>query len=179
MKARKFPLLETRRLQLRKLEDSDWESVSFLRSDEKVNQFVVRPKAETREEALEFIEKIRGFVDSGDSFYWSISKKIESEMIGSICLWNFSEDRRSAEIGYDLKPMFQNQGIMTEAVQAVIDFAFRELKLERIEACTHRKNESSKKLLLKKHFQLNPERRDEEFPENIIFEIYRGPENAK
>ena len=89
MKAINFPQLETQRLLLRELEDSDWESISFLRSDEKVNQFVVRPKAETREEALEFIEKIRGFVDSGDSFYWSISKKIESEMIGSICLWNF------------------------------------------------------------------------------------------
>ena len=47
MKAINFPQLETQRLLLRELEDSDWESISFLRSDEKVNQFVVRPKAES------------------------------------------------------------------------------------------------------------------------------------
>ena len=173
MKSREFPQLETPRLLLRKLVETDWESVSYLRTDELVNQFVERPKAETREKALEFIERIRGFVDSGVSHYWCVCLKDDPEMIGSVCLWNFSEDRRIAEIGYDLKPRFQNRGLMSEAVQAVIDYGFRELKLERIEAFTHRKNESSKKLLLKNHFQLNPERRDEEFLENIIFEIYR------
>ena len=38
------------------------------------------------------------------------------EMIGSICLWNFTDNQKSAEIGYDLSPKYQRKGIMNEIV---------------------------------------------------------------
>lgn len=178
MKTNKYLPLETTRLLLRDLETSDWESVSFLRTDKTVNQYVRRPDAPTREKALEFIGKIRLQTANGESFYWCISLKNEPEMIGSISLWNFSVDRTTAEVGYDLKPTFQNQGIMSEALQAVLSFGFGKLELKKMEAFTERRNEPSKKLLLKNQFLLNLERKDKDNPENLIFEICHPAQTA-
>lgn len=168
----KYRPLETVRLSLRKINESDWENLSYLRSDKLVNQFVRRANADTGEKALAFIDRTTRQISSGDLFYWCISLKNEPEMIGSICLWNLSADRICAEMGYDLKPEFQGQGIMTEAMQAVLDFGFGELDLQKIEAFTERRNEGSKRLLLKNRFLLNQERKDEENSENLIFEIF-------
>ena len=45
-----------------------------------------------------------------------------------------SKENRSAEVGYSLSRDYWNQGIMTEALRAVIRFGFEELRLNRIEA---------------------------------------------
>ena len=69
-------------------------------------------------------------------------------MIGSICLWNFSEDRKVAEIGYDLDPKYQRKGIMTESINAVLNFGFRKLSLEKIEAFTQKQNKERNFIVL-------------------------------
>ena len=92
-------------------------------------------------------------------------------MIGNIVLWNFSKDRKTAEVGYDLSPEFQGQGIMDEAMKAVLHFGFNQLKLELVEAFTSKQNESSKKLLLRNYFKLNASRKDSDDEDNIIFEL--------
>jgi [ribosomal protein S5]-alanine N-acetyltransferase len=47
---------------------------------------------------------------------------------------------------------FQGQGIMKEAAQVVIEYAFQTLKFEKILAFTHYKNLNSTNLLLKLSF---------------------------
>lgn len=166
-----FPELETERLQLRKLEESDFERIIYLRSDPVVNQFVKRPKAENREDAIAFIEKISLQFLSGKSIYWVISKKDAEVMLGSICLWNFSEDGKTAELGYDLSPAAQGNGFMDEALKRVLKFGFDDLNFEKIEAYTQKNNQASIKLLKRNGFIKNPERSDPDNPLNIIFEL--------
>jgi len=89
-------------------------------------------------------------------------------------LWNFSEDRKTAEVGYELLPEFHHQGIMTEALKAVIDFSFKELQLTKIVAMTNKFNENSKGLLLKNDFILEVGREDEGFPDNLVFSLKKS-----
>jgi len=177
MKFIDFPLLVTERLILRKLEESDWESISYLRSDKIVNQFVKRANADTNKKALDFIKNTNLKITKDLLIYWSISFRNDQKMIGSICLWNFSKDNKTAEIGYDLGPKFQNKGIMNEAMIKVLDFGFQILSLDKIEAFTHKKNENSKSLLIKNNFRLNQKRLDQDNLENMIFEINRPAAN--
>jgi len=104
--------------------------------------------------------------------YWAITLKGKTRLIGTICLWNFTEENSVAEVGYDLNPEFQKKGIMSEALKAVVSYGFQKLEFSRIEAFTQIENESSKLLLIKNKFKLHPTRIDEGFPENIIFELY-------
>ena len=166
-----FPVLETKRLLLRQITLNDWEEVYFLRSDKAVNKYVIRPVPKNRKEAEEFIEKITSGIKNNKHLYWSITLKSNPKMIGSISLWNFSEDRKIGEVGYDLHTDFQNQGIMSEAMHCVLAFGFDKLKLNQIEAFTHRENENSKMLLEKHHFILNKERKDKDNGMNSVYEL--------
>ncbi|KAB8155890.1 GNAT family N-acetyltransferase [Kordia sp. TARA_039_SRF] len=166
-----FIEIATERLLLAKLQKTDWEMVSFLRTDENVNKFIQRPTAETKEKALQFIERIHKNIENQDSYYWKITEKGNATMIGAISLWNFSKDRKAAEVGYDLSPKYQGKGIMSEALQNVIAFGFQNLNLDLIEAYTHYQNESSKTLLKRNGFRLVEGKKDADNTTNIVYEL--------
>ncbi|MEO8795808.1 MAG: GNAT family N-acetyltransferase [Daejeonella sp.] len=163
------PEIECERIVLRELKISDAPEILFLRSDSVVNKFVKRNTPENLDEAIEFIRRIRNETESSKIYYWSIALKSQPKMIGSICLWKISEDRKVAEVGYDLHPHFQKKGIMDEALRAVLKFAFQTLFLQHVEAFTHFDNQSSIKLLERNSFLKDENRSDESNDNNRIF----------
>ena len=74
-------------------------------------------------------------------------------MVGTICLFCFSDEAGKCEIGYELLTEFQGQGIMKEALEKVIDYAFNTINVQQIEAFFHKDNQASKKLLEKLSFE--------------------------
>jgi len=166
-----FPRLNTPRLFLRELKTKDAEQVLFLRSDKEVNKFIKRQTPTKIQDALDFINKIQMGYGKRETITWVICTRDKPKMIGSICLWNYSLDRKTAEVGYDLNPSFQNRGIMTEALQAVLNFGFDTLQLDKIKAFTHYANENSKNLLTKNAFTLVEGEIDADNEDNIIFSI--------
>lgn len=166
-----FPEFHTKRLFLRKLKQSDWKMISYLRSDELVNRYVKRPSAETKEESFAFISKIERGSEDRSMLYWVITKNGNEEMIGSICLWNFTEDRKTAEVGYDLSPEFQNKGIMDESLKTILKYGFTVLNLEVIIAYTQGNNFASTKLLERNDFQISKELEDTVNIENVVYEL--------
>lgn len=92
-------------------------------------------------------------------------------MIGSISLWNFSDDRQFAEVGYDLHPEFQGKGLMTETLKLVLEFGFERLKLNSIEAYTQNNNQPSIKMLVNNGFVLVEGKTDPSNSDNCIYQI--------
>lgn len=171
MKINSFPSLKTDRLVLRIPASKDLNDILFLRSDAIVNQYVNRPLTKNLQDAEDFLNKISKDMEAGKIIYWAITEKDTDQMIGSICLWQFSSDGKKGEVGYDLKPQFHRKGIMSEALKAVLNFGFEHLRLERIEAYTQYDNQGSVQLLTNCNFTLLPERRDEHNPANRIFSL--------
>lgn len=147
-----FPQLLTEHLFLRHLIGKDDEQVFALRSDDTVNRFLDRPRAQSIEEARDFIKKINSGITADQWIFWAICFREELRLIGTICLWNFSEENRQAEIGYELLPDFHHKGIMQEAMGKVMEFGFSTLGLNRIEAWTVKQNIPSIKILEHNHF---------------------------
>jgi len=164
-----FPGLKTTRLHLRKLSESDEGEILFLRSDPVMNKYIHRQKMNGPEEAREFILRIDRDISDERCLYWAISAEDNLKLIGVICLWNFSEDHRIAELGYELMPAFQKQGIMQEAVLCVLQYGFEQISLEKIEAFTHKKNKNSIRLLKKNGFRLLSGRTDPHNASNVIY----------
>ncbi len=174
MKIQDYSEIKTERLLLRKLEESDSDVILFLRSDETVNKFIERSedrKTKNNDDALKFIRTINEEIRIKKSVTWGIALGVDPKIIGTICLWNFSEDRKTAEVGYGLNPTFHNKGIMSEALSRVINYGFNDLNLDMIEAFTHKENKSSRKILDKNGFHLNENRKDKDNLMNLIFEI--------
>lgn len=168
-----FPILETSRLVLRQLNENDVEMVFFLRSDTTVNAYIKRKGAKNLKDAIHFMEKIENGYINGDNIHWAVCKKDDDKMIGSICLWNFSQDLKTGEVGYSLHPKFQNQGIMTEALKSIIAFGFYQLNFEHLLAFTHKRNNNSLQLLKKNGFYLHEESSDPSNENNIIYGLDR------
>ena len=166
-----FPVLITKRVILRQVTNMDWKEVLFLRSDKKVNQFVKRPLSKNKEDAEKFITRVTSGIKNNENLYWVITQKENDKMIGSISLWNFSADKKTGEVGYDLHPDFQRIGIMSEVLNQILQFGFEKLKLNKIEAYTQYNNKSSVQLLLKNNFKLIENKKDKDNEMNIIFEI--------
>ncbi|MDR5589905.1 GNAT family N-acetyltransferase [Christiangramia sp. SM2212] len=166
-----FPEIVTPRLVLREPRMEDWTVISYLRSDKEVNRFVNRSCAGTREKAIEFIQKCLDDINRDKLINWFICLKEDRRMIGTICLWNISKDRKTAEIGYDLHTTFHGFGLMNEAMKAVLKYGFDEMNLQLIEAFTHELNTRSLNLLNRNNFKWNKDRVDTENDDNVIYEL--------
>lgn len=166
--------LETDRLILKEINESHVEDILRIRSHEVTNQFVRRNSPKNNYEALDFILSIQKKTANKETVYFGISYKNQSNLMGTICLWNFSEDRKTAEVGYELLPDYHRKGIMSESLQAVLEYGFSQLNLQQVLAFTNKFNENSKGLLLKHHFVLEEGRIDEGFPENLVFSLKKG-----
>jgi [ribosomal protein S5]-alanine N-acetyltransferase len=165
-----FPILTTEKLTIRRLSIDDCQGIFDLRSDPKINKFLDRQLCKTSEDAKNFINNVNQNIEKGGTYYWAISLSETKQLVGTICLYDFSNEKNSCEIGYELITKFQGQGIMQEAAQAVIEYVFQILKIKKILACTHYENLSSVNLLLKLNF-LKPIQTDKENPNLIIFSL--------
>lgn len=169
-KSQSYPQFITDRLVLNKLKPFDDLKIELLRSDEVVNRYIDRPKTSSRKDAIAFIQKINGGIDRGEKvYYWAIRLLDQPDLIGTICIWNFSEEDRKAELGYELLPRFHGKGLMDESLKEIISFAFHVLKLHKLEAYTHKENDASVRLLRRNGFLKDDSQTD---PDNLSIEIY-------
>jgi ribosomal-protein-alanine N-acetyltransferase len=169
-----FPILTTERLTLRQLVINDEQEIFTLRSDSEINKYLDRQISNTIDDARDFINKIT----RSDSLYWAITLSDKNVLIGTICLFGFSDENYKCEIGYELLTNFQGQGIMKEAVEKVIDYAFNTIKVKKIEAFMHRDNLSSIKLLEKFSFR-NSNEPDNTNPDLICYYLTNQIGNLK
>ena len=170
MNSATFPILTTERLTLRQLSIDDQQDVFGLRSDPEINKFIDRQLCKTTEDAKNFINKVNDNIEKSDTYYWAITLTDTKTLVGTICLFAFSSEKNSCEIGYELMTKFQGQGIMKEAAQVVIDYVFQTIKFKKILAFTHYENQSSTNLLLKFNFLKSIET-DKENPILTIFTL--------
>lgn len=166
-----FPVLETERLTLRQLTDFDVTDIYRLRRNEEVNRYLQRLWPGSEEHALDFIRDINDGINNNTWIYWAITLSGSDNVIGTVALWKFDAYENSAELGYELLPAFQGQGIMREALTAILDHAFNVISLSVIEASTHKNNVKSIKLLNKLRFDFVPGKLDTENPAHIIYRI--------
>jgi ribosomal-protein-alanine N-acetyltransferase len=79
----------------------------------------------------------------------------DQRIIGSCNLSQiFRGNLRQAFLGYWVGAAFSGQGYMTDALQLVLRYAFKNLKLHRIEANIQPENEDSKRLAARAGFRL-------------------------
>lgn len=159
---------------MRELLPKDDEVIFRLRSDDQVNKYLGRKKADTIEDARAHMHRVaEGCIKDG-LYFWGIEIQEEERLIGTICLWNLDHEKNTAEIGYELLPEWQGKGIMQEALARVIEFSLNEIQLSALTAWTHHENEASSRLLKKNGFRrdLEEENRNANIhPMNIYIRV--------
>ena len=164
-----MPNFQTKRLIINAIERTDEPALVTLRSDDRVNMYINRPKQVSLEDVRAFVLRIQEGVRNLQLYYWAIRLPIDNQLIGTICLWNFVEENASAEIGYELHPDHQGKGIMQEALVHILDFAENTLQLQQIKAYIHQDNTASRRMVERNRFYLDPVHMDESHEQNLIY----------
>ena len=122
------PVLETERLILRPLEARDTPAIQRLFPQWEVvkHLYAQVPWPYPEDGAATNMAQCLEDRAKGLKFYWAITLKGSDELRGRIDLWAFDPERRDSR-GFWLDPLLHGQGLMTEAADAVTDYAFRTL----------------------------------------------------
>ena len=140
----KIPVLSNHRITLRGLELSEAAAI--------IDISVYNGVFATNEtEAAHILEQINADIAKGESLHWGIFLNGTDEIAGTCGYYRgFAEN--SGEIGYILRESYRGKGLMTEAVQLLVDFGFKTLKLDQIIAYTDLSNSASAAVLQRAGF---------------------------
>lgn len=138
-----FPILHINNVfYLREQIDKDTEAFFDYYTEPEVTNYILSSNPRNLAEASAEINYCRDLFRYKRGIYWTLARKEDDRMIGAIGLYINNQHHR-AEICYDLSRHYWNRGIMTKALQIVIDFCFDCIALNRIEALTLRENIAS------------------------------------
>lgn len=146
---KEVPTLETARLILRKLTAADINDIFEYASQSKITTYLPWETHKSKDDSFGFLKMTDEKFVSTDNINWGIELKSEKKIVGSIEIRKWNDINRCGDIGYALSPLFWNQGIMTEALKRIIDFAFDELNLNRVEAHCDEENTGSYRVMEK------------------------------
>lgn len=160
-----FPILETERLKLRKVELSDVEDYHEIRSNKRVMQYIARPLAQTLEDTKGVIERVHETIEKSEGINWAVCLKDDPKILGTVGFYRTNHTHFRTELGYELRPEFWGKGIMSEAIQAVLDYAFFTMNFHSVEANIDPVNRRSENILIRNNFI-----KEAHFRENYFFE---------
>jgi RimJ/RimL family protein N-acetyltransferase len=151
--------IETERLILRALENKDSSAIIENLNDLNVSKWLlVVPYPYTKKDSLWWInhcrEQARKKPAERKDYNFGIELRETGKIIGGIGLAKLDYFQGKAEVGYWLGVKYHGQGYGSEALNALLDLAFKKLKLRRLEAGVFAGNPSSGKLLEKYGFKI-------------------------
>ena len=148
--------IKTKRLLLRPLRKNDNASIVENVNNLNVSRWLlVVPYPYSKKSATEWINdsKRKWRKKEKEDYVFGIELSEKKIIIGGIGISHINFYHGKAKVGYWLGEKYWNNGYGSEALKAIIDFAFRRLKLNRLEANVFVGNPSSGKLLEKFGFK--------------------------
>ena len=155
--------LETERLILRKFKPDDLESFHDNWSiDELTHQYDWYFNLKTIDDTKKYIENVIERYNYNNYYNWVIVLKDTNEVIGHIGVNKIMKVHGYIEIGYSLSSKYFKQGLMTEALNKIIDFFINDVQVRIIEGTCISENIASINLMKKVGMNLDailPKRR--------------------
>jgi RimJ/RimL family protein N-acetyltransferase len=84
---------------------------------------------------------------TGKGLSWAVAAPETDAILGSVGIFDLTDDLAYGEIGYWTHPDARGRGVMSTAVALVLEHAFEVLGLRRVKAYTARDNAASRHVL--------------------------------
>jgi RimJ/RimL family protein N-acetyltransferase len=165
-------LINTKRLQIRKLKPDDIDDFHIYRSNPEITKYQGFDVF-TREQAIAFIEQqqTKIFGQSGEWVQYGIEHKVTNGLIGDCAIRLMQHEPRIAEIGITVSHLHHKKGYAKEALVGILNFLFFEKNIHRVVETVDAENIASINLLKSISF-----RQEGHFIENIFFKGKWGSE---
>jgi ribosomal-protein-alanine N-acetyltransferase len=171
------PDIETPRMVLRQLTKEDMDFIFEMFSRDETNSFVADDPVSSMEEARELYETyVR---PKPHLFRLGLFLRDTGQPIGTIGLYGIKVEDFRAVMGFDLLSEFWGWGYMTEAATALLDHAFGNMNLNRIQASADADNVRSLATLERIGFKKEGLMRQKDFykgafHDDVVYSILRS-----
>lgn len=163
--------IETQRLVLRPMQESDFDAYYQYASDPEVMKYirVIGSKDEIKESYLGFAAEWKG--EEGVWMGAAVALKDSNELIGDVGFRYHSIEHQQIELGYKFNRKFHGKGYGSEAVEALVKLIIKDWPFHKLVAFCDPRNAASYKIMqrfgmlqeghFKEHFKLGDEWQDE------------------
>jgi ribosomal-protein-alanine N-acetyltransferase len=141
--ATSLPTLPTQRLALRWLTPADVPALYEVFSDPEVTRYWSSPPLADTAAAEALLAEIHDAFARRTLFQWGIARRSDDLVVGTCTLAGLVPAHRRAELGFALGRRHWGQGYVAEALPALVEFAFGQLGLYRLEADVDPRNRAS------------------------------------
>ncbi|MBP8016444.1 GNAT family N-acetyltransferase [Candidatus Gracilibacteria bacterium] len=172
--------LISNRIILRQLKDKDTQDIFNLFKNKKINYWF--GGGLSLNETKKYIKsKIKKF-NNKEEFCFGIILKDSNKIIGEIDLIDFDIDNKKAGLLFWLGEEYWKKGLATEAIQLILKYSFKNLKLNRIYANIEEENIDSIKLIKNNNFIYEgllrkSILRNKEFKNELVFSLLKNDYN--
>ncbi|MEN9620852.1 MAG: hypothetical protein RL499_1045 [Actinomycetota bacterium] len=144
---------------MREFDAGDADGLFDLRRDAVAQRYNDEPMSR-KAQAIELIDSMASGFAAGRSIHWAVVERSSDRLIGLFGINDWNSHHRRASVGYNLSRDEWGRGLASEALDAVVRFAFTVLGAHRIEAETIVDNTASVRLLERLGFVCEGVRRD-------------------
>jgi ribosomal-protein-alanine N-acetyltransferase len=145
-------LIESARLLIRPIAASDLPALLEVNSNAEVTALLPYPTWSSLADGEAWYQRMSSLQATGLALQFVVVSKTTGMAIGTCLLFRFEEASARVELGYVLGRAHWGQGLMREALTALLSSAFGTLALRRIEAEVNMRNPSSAALLVRLGF---------------------------
>ncbi len=168
-----FPILESKRIKLRQFLDADIDNVFKGLSHPDIVKYygVSYNSLEATKEQMTWFENLR---KNDKGIWWALCDKTDGNFVGAGGLNEMNLKNKKAEIGFWLLKDYWGKGIMNETMPIILNYAFNNIGLHRIEGFVETENKNCKKALAKLNFNFEGTMKDCEIKNGafISLDIY-------
>ncbi|NDJ55173.1 MAG: GNAT family N-acetyltransferase [Chloroflexi bacterium] len=169
-----LPVLETERLTLRPIGSDDAEAILRIRGDIEVTRLYTGQPYQSITDAESFIASLGPDYEARRAISWGITLKevdgVPGEVIGLAALHDIASDDRRSGVRYELQRAYWGRGIASEALRAVLTFAFDQLGLNRVEASCAAINAASVRALKRLGFTQEGQQRERHQQDGVYYD---------
>ena len=177
-----FEPLETDRLRLRRSRPEDAETISAYRSDPDVNRqqgWDRTDPAGVLADIVEMSTRVPG--EPGGWVQFTVQEREGGRIVGDVGFAVADGEPNVIKVGYTISPEVQSRGYATEAVRALVDYAFDALGADVVRAYASEENEPSIRVAEKIGMRLVERlehRYDDEVWYGVRYEIRRADRDS-
>ena len=146
---RHMPCLQTARLYLRPMRIQDAADMYAYASLPQVTRYLLWREHPDIQHTQRYLTYLSGRYRMGEFYDWALVLQESGHMIGTCGFTRIDPDNNVAEVGYVLNPRYWNRGLASEALTAVMHFAFERLGVHRVEARYMKDNLASRRVMEK------------------------------
>jgi ribosomal-protein-alanine N-acetyltransferase len=144
-----FVNIESKRLLLKCVDQSDREFIFEEFQNDFINKYLYDEEPMTDIEQADDLIEFYNMKEPRNQNRWVLINKLENKKMGTCGFHLWDREKNKVEIGFELVQQYNGKGYMTEAVEAIIEFARIKMKVNKIIAIVYIDNSKCKRLLEK------------------------------